>query len=338
MDISFPSSSSNFQAIATPTVSPELRAALSTFHSYYPNATLTAELVTTHQEQYVVRAVANIHSHAIVSSMATAEHVEIAEDRAKLRAITSLLAQQHSDVNLAISPPIGNLYTEPSPISSTQLSKLPSDNLSHPSTTSPQPQSFETNTSVQDDTILYPEHPSPEPFTPISQELDEGDRLTSSSLPPLSMADDSDKPIELVQEEEMPVSNLADIHSPEVETSAAAAHQIPPSKTETATASSPPKSKKRASTSKTSKSASPSASATAKNASAPEKSLQTDLSDIIAKTSVELKRLGWTNSQGREHLQKVYGKRSRQQLTDPELIDFLNYLESQPSPSPSAHI
>ncbi|MGF1535928.1 MAG: hypothetical protein ACFB4J_05495 [Elainellaceae cyanobacterium] len=57
-----------------------------------------------------------------------------------------------------------------------------------------------------------------------------------------------------------------------------------------------------------------------------------DLSDIIAKTSVELRRLGWTDEQGREHLQSAYGKRSRQQLTDPELVDFLRHLEQQPTP------
>lgn len=58
-----------------------------------------------------------------------------------------------------------------------------------------------------------------------------------------------------------------------------------------------------------------------------------DLSDAIAQTTVELKRLGWTNTKGRNHLEQVYGKRSRQQLTDAELLDFLSYLEAQPSPS-----
>ena len=56
-----------------------------------------------------------------------------------------------------------------------------------------------------------------------------------------------------------------------------------------------------------------------------------DLSNIIAQTDVELKRLGWTNQQGREYLQKAYGKRSRQQLSDEELMHFLLYLEEQPS-------
>jgi len=31
-------------------------------------------------------------------------------------------------------------------------------------------------------------------------------------------------------------------------------------------------------------------------------------------------------------LEKTYSKRSRQQLTDTELLDFLRFLEAQPSP------
>jgi hypothetical protein len=58
-----------------------------------------------------------------------------------------------------------------------------------------------------------------------------------------------------------------------------------------------------------------------------------DLSDIIAQTSVELKRLGWSDAQGRAYLQKTYSKRSRQQLTDEELLDFLNYLQAESGPS-----
>jgi len=47
---------------------------------------------------------------------------------------------------------------------------------------------------------------------------------------------------------------------------------------------------------------------------------------------VELKRLGWTNQQGRDYLVQTYGKRSRQLLKDDELLDFLQHLESEPSP------
>lgn len=57
-----------------------------------------------------------------------------------------------------------------------------------------------------------------------------------------------------------------------------------------------------------------------------------DLSDIIAQTDVELQRLGWGVTQGREFLEKTYGKRSRHDLTDDELLEFLLFLETQPSP------
>ncbi|MFN6475050.1 hypothetical protein [Nostoc sp. DedQUE07] len=57
-----------------------------------------------------------------------------------------------------------------------------------------------------------------------------------------------------------------------------------------------------------------------------------DLSDVIAKTDVEIQRLGWTPEQGREHLIKVYGKRGRTLLTEEELHGFLKYLQSQPDP------
>jgi hypothetical protein len=56
-----------------------------------------------------------------------------------------------------------------------------------------------------------------------------------------------------------------------------------------------------------------------------------DLSEVIAQTDVELKRLGWTHIQGRRYLEKTYSKRSRQHLTDAELIEFLDYLTAQPA-------
>jgi hypothetical protein len=56
-----------------------------------------------------------------------------------------------------------------------------------------------------------------------------------------------------------------------------------------------------------------------------------DRSDEIARIGVEMKRLGWTTIQGREYLKQRYGKRSRQELNDPELLDFLAYLEDQPA-------
>ncbi|WP_405054791.1 hypothetical protein [cyanobacterium endosymbiont of Epithemia clementina EcSB] len=58
-----------------------------------------------------------------------------------------------------------------------------------------------------------------------------------------------------------------------------------------------------------------------------------EFSEIIARSNVEMKRLGWTKVQGREYLIQTYGKRSRQVLSDEELLEFLDYLQSLPTPS-----
>ncbi|WP_445629278.1 hypothetical protein [Nostoc sp. DSM 114167] len=49
--------------------------------------------------------------------------------------------------------------------------------------------------------------------------------------------------------------------------------------------------------------------------------------DLMNETDTEMQRLGWTTEQGREHLQKFYGKRSRLQLTEEELDNFLLFLQ-----------
>ncbi|MCF2149803.1 hypothetical protein IQ276_025925 [Desmonostoc muscorum LEGE 12446] len=43
--------------------------------------------------------------------------------------------------------------------------------------------------------------------------------------------------------------------------------------------------------------------------------------------------LGWTQAQGREHLMKYYGKRSRLLLTEEELDNFLLFLQLTDTPA-----
>ncbi|AFY42296.1 hypothetical protein [Nostoc sp. PCC 7107] len=58
-----------------------------------------------------------------------------------------------------------------------------------------------------------------------------------------------------------------------------------------------------------------------------------NLAEVLAKTDIELQRLGWTPEQGRDYLIKTYSKRGRTLLTESELLDFLRHLEAQPTPS-----
>ncbi|MGF1987888.1 MAG: hypothetical protein RMY62_008495 [Nostoc sp. ZfuVER08] len=48
---------------------------------------------------------------------------------------------------------------------------------------------------------------------------------------------------------------------------------------------------------------------------------------LIDQTNAQMQRLGWTEVQGREHLLKYYGVRSRLQLTEEELDNFLLFLQ-----------
>ncbi|MEH1945547.1 MAG: hypothetical protein V7K77_00890 [Nostoc sp.] len=50
---------------------------------------------------------------------------------------------------------------------------------------------------------------------------------------------------------------------------------------------------------------------------------------LIAQSDTYLAQLNWTPEQGRDYLQQKYGKRSRLQLTDTEILDFIDYLKLQ---------
>ena len=57
-----------------------------------------------------------------------------------------------------------------------------------------------------------------------------------------------------------------------------------------------------------------------------------DLSDAISKIDVEMERLNWTKPQGRDYLVRTFDKKARSQLTNDELLQFLSYLKSLPTP------
>ncbi|MEH1831888.1 MAG: hypothetical protein V7L29_07405 [Nostoc sp.] len=50
---------------------------------------------------------------------------------------------------------------------------------------------------------------------------------------------------------------------------------------------------------------------------------------LIAQSDTYLAQLNWTPEQGKEYLQQKYGKRSRLELTDVEILEFIDYLKLQ---------
>ncbi len=313
-------------------VSPHLRAAIAHFRQVYPSGIIITEWVAVYAEQCVVRAVVQMGTVPLGSAMAMGKTVEQAEDQAKLRAIAVVLPSQ------AKTPGTAESWASP-PLSTSQSWQSPE---SH------QPPTSSMNWVSGDRPLAAPSplEPPPSPF-PVP-----GDGLgTEVSTKPSSTADlhapdlsHSQPPSE--------VGLLADLEHASASMSSTQLSDLPESSSAPdadQTKASKASVKSQASTSRSAKKPSkkkapPSASTSTtgeptidppppQQENAPgTMAVNVDLSDIIAKTSVELRRLGWTDVQGREHLEKVYGKRSRQQLTDPELLDFLSYLESQPTP------
>ncbi|UFP95505.1 regulatory protein GemA [Gloeobacter morelensis] len=56
-----------------------------------------------------------------------------------------------------------------------------------------------------------------------------------------------------------------------------------------------------------------------------------DLSDLLAQSDVQMQRIGWGSKEGRDYLQRTFGKSSRQQLDVAELQAFLRHLKAQPN-------
>ena len=56
---------------------------------------------------------------------------------------------------------------------------------------------------------------------------------------------------------------------------------------------------------------------------------QYDYWDIIHQTDAEFKRIGWSIDDAKDYLKFAYGAKSRSQLNDQELLDFLSFLKNQ---------
>ena len=234
---------------------------LTAFRSQYPEGRLISDLVTIQDGQYVVRTIIQLSGETLATGLAASADVQIAEDKARERAIAALGLSSSNTIT-------------------------PDKTLQHtdPQTRAPTSSSSVTNGSKQEE----PAAPAPVVAAATISERSSDEFTEEAPTLPL---EDSALPAE---EEDLgpPISAIED--SP---ISAA-----PPAKPSAATIA-----------------------LESFNASAN----PVDLSDVIAQTDVELTRLGWTSAQGREYLERTYGKRSRQQLTDEELMSFLLYLEDQ---------
>ncbi|MDZ7961932.1 MAG: hypothetical protein RMY34_29335 [Aulosira sp. DedQUE10] len=282
---------------------------LAQFQSLYPKGSLISELVQIFQGKYIVRVSVQLEGVTRATGLAAAETVEAAEDQARNRALMVLGITNAPQKTVVTSPPpTSQVQTNPS------LNKTSKFNESAYSLTK-EPDFFSSQWSVSNDQEVS--------ILPEREHYSQPDTLTTdirstSKTDTYSPDLDQNLPIntDLEAQFDTPVENLGITSDDEPEN--------PPLSGITASNVTPFTPRSYSSSEDV---GTPTATGKKKKKSEP-----VDLSDVIAKTDVELQRLGWTPEQGREHLIKTYGKRGRTLLTEDELHGFLKYLESQPTP------
>jgi hypothetical protein len=335
------------------TNSASIQTLLTQFQTRYPSGGVTSELLTIHEQNFVVRAVIQVGNTTLATAMAAAIDIEQAEDRAKIRALTALgigaFAGNIPSPSLAYSfaAPASVETPTPSPPSEapTSSSAIASKAVPTLPSTTPAPEYQAVgSTPVVAPTASY----QPELVDHSDAEMEGGledssimpsvtPLKPSSSFEPSSFEPSEPSLLRPLPEQETYLSTAPsmaedfDLPTPDLPTEPESLSSIETtSSTETTKPSKPSSSKGKSSKRKTEPPEEP-----ASPANEQQRQEVVDRSDVNAKIGVEMKRLGWTVDQGRNYLKRTYGKRSRQELEDVELLDFLDYLEAQPMPANS---
>jgi hypothetical protein len=88
---------------------PKSNPILQQLRSQYPTGCLSADLVQIHQDQFVVRAVVQVDNVALVTALASASTIEVAEDRARTRVLEALgLNSASGSSSISSTLPIGD--------------------------------------------------------------------------------------------------------------------------------------------------------------------------------------------------------------------------------------
>jgi hypothetical protein len=304
---------------------------LSQFRIRYPQGSLISELIQIDHGKYIVRALVQIGGITLATGLSAGDTIEQAEDKARERALAAVdlnspATSEHQipkiKLETQISPPSEEMKLD---IEKPQIPEIKVE-------TQISPPSEEMKLDIEKPQI---------PEIKVVQEVADGKKKASGkkrNRPDISSPQETLLEIEsqpLLEEVPVP-SNQEEIppleeEIPPLETESVS--QIAPTTTtelETSSLiveeSSPPLAVEESISQPIPEEISPQPSET------PALSETVDFSDIIARTNVEIKRLAWTNEQGRNYLLETYGKRSRQLLSDEELIEFLHYLETQPTP------
>ena len=273
---------------------------LTQFRTRYPHGSLISELITIDRGQYIVKVTLQVEGVVLSTGLAADDRVEAAEDRARERALIALALD--STANLPISA-----------VTTVNHADKVTNKSSHQQATTPRQLSTERET---DRVQPLPVNTPMTSTSSLGEKRDSGVNnhlLESSNFSPEIDKTDFNAPshdlslstappsAELI--ESKPV--LPSLDAPFSDDGVSSTEKTSPEQLENSLPEVP--------------------------STQTLETIEFDFNEIIDKTDIEIKRLGWTKEQGRDFLLQTYGKRSRLHLTNEELMDFLHYLESQPN-------
>jgi hypothetical protein len=294
----------------------------------YPQSCLISELLEIKHGKYIVRALVQIEGVAIATGLGSGETVEIAEDRARERVLAILdLGTRSSTQILALDTP-----KEPTPeIPPTPLVAAP---VITPPVMAAGIMEAPQNVAAP---VMAPVAVVPAPVVqpivqPVVQPIVSETKALEITAPVGIVSSQPKIAQEIIQEAalpeetqpQQPIPTIEKIEKIEKPEKVVPLHIVPDTQAVAeiypqpvvAIVPDPPEFGAEKEEKKAKAKASPVAIP--------------DIKDVMAKTEIEIRRLGWTTQQGRNFLLQRYGKRARTLLSDEELLDFLSYLEEQP--------
>ncbi len=340
---------------------PKLNPVLQQLRSQYSTGCLSADLVQIHQDQFIVRAMVQVDNMALVTALASASTIEVAEDRARTRVLEALgLNSAITSATLPIGLPIaGSVDALPeSPIG------LVSEEVADESPVAPKVETTSVSKATKRKSKAAPVIPEavveeaseamveevsvnlfdttiPEAVEPeiVEPEIVEIVKAPEPSLEPtaeisIQAVDPVIEPmVEAIVEPVLP----APVLSPIVPVSVQAAVEMATEPEELDSAEISLDIEEVYEYNYEGEEIPLEPIAPIEVASEPITVPATpidyglDLSDAIAQIGMEIDRIGWTKKQGSAYLQQTYSKRTRAELTEAELFGFLSYLKSMPA-------
>ena len=280
---------------------------LAKFRQRYPQGSLVGELVDIDRGTYIVRVSVRVENVVLATGLAAAERVETAEDAARARAIAALVLDGYPAIVEAGSNPQVETQTSAqiadlNPVITSSTEAIPRERSDTSS----------NNGSTKNDNLVnFADYPTEKP-TSLNVTDTNKQSVSSTSQAELQLIDESKANEALTSEQSVPTPDQPR------ETSGNLFEGTQPAETSVEQL------------------LEEGAQMSASNSNSPTHSNnleERNFIEIKQKTDIEIKRLGWTRDDGREFLKSRYGKRSRLHLTDEQLLEFLHYLENQPSPS-----